>query len=304
MRLRKDFPEVLHLNATVEGEPRQLCIFGEDYAEIGPYLTPRLLLDRIADWLARAAVEELHLPDQPLEPFLLSADQIIFDKEIFEADADQQPLITVIQFSERPLVYRAVRLPAEPSPAKKPSASLHLVLPLSCPPWHSPAYSPASPEPPEFIEVFRVAGLDIEGEARKLLKRLYDLKKFEEFRKCYLLPIIRLPKTRTEHGPVETTEWWACLIAVHIEELVVKLGLGNWAEGKLGILIGQHQSSDLDKIPVRPLQATLSLSKQFAQRLSGNPLDDPKVVAIGAGSLGSQVILNLRATRMGELVDH
>jgi len=70
--LRKDFPEVPHLNATAEGEPRQLCIFGEDYAEIGPYLTPRLLLDRIADWLARAAIEELHLNNQPLEPFMLS----------------------------------------------------------------------------------------------------------------------------------------------------------------------------------------------------------------------------------------
>lgn len=291
--LRKDFPEVLHLNATAAGEPRQLCIFGEDYAEIGPYLTPRLLLDRIADWLARAAVEELHLPGQPLEPFLLSADQIIFDKEVFEADADQQPLITVVQFSEHPLVYRAVSLPADSGPGKKTFGPLHLVLPLSCPPWHSRLIHRLPRNLSEFIEVFRAAGLDIEGEARKLLKRLYDLKKFEEFRKHYLLPIIRLPKTRAEHGPVETTEWWACLVAVHIEELVVKLGLGNWTGGSFGVLIGQLQSSDLDTIPVHPLRATLSLSKEFAQRLSGNPLDDPKVVAIGAGSLGSQVILNL-----------
>lgn len=291
--LRKDFPEVLHLNATAEGEPRQLCIFSEDYAEIGPYLTPRLLLDRIADWLARAAVEELHLTNQPLEPFLLSADQIIFDKEIFEAEADQQPIISVIQFSEHPLVYRAIRLAADFTPAKKSSAPLHLALPLSCSPWHARLIRRVPTNLAQLVATFRAAQLDIETEARRLLRRLYDLGKLEEFRKHYVLPIIRLPKTRTERGPVETTEWWACLIKAQIEELAVKFGFGSWAGEEFGIHIGQIQSSDLENVPVLPLQATAALSKEFAQRLSGNPPDDPKVVAIGAGSLGSQVILNL-----------
>jgi proteasome lid subunit RPN8/RPN11 len=291
--LRKDFPEVLHLNATAEGEPRQLCIFSEDYAEIGPYLTPRLLLDRVADWLARAAVEKLHLTTQPLEPFLLSADQIIFDKEIFEADADQQPLIAVFQFSEHPLVYRAVRLNADSAPAKSDSAHLYLALPLSCPPWHARLIRRVPTNLAELVATFRAAQLDIENEARQLLHRLYDLDRLEDFRKHYLLPIIRLPKIRREHGPVETTEWWACLIGAQVEELAIKLGFGSWTEGKFGTHIGPIQSSDLEKVPVLPLQATVSLSKEFAQRLSGNSPDDPKVVAIGAGSLGSQVILNL-----------
>ena len=97
--LRHDFPDTLHLNLTPKGEPKQLCIFEEDYREVKARLTPRLLLDRIADWLARAAVEELHLSDQPLEPFLLASDRLIFDRDAVISSCESQPLFCVERIS-------------------------------------------------------------------------------------------------------------------------------------------------------------------------------------------------------------
>ena len=93
--LRKDFPETPHQNLTPLGEPKGLCLFEEEYRDIKPQLTPQMLLQQIADWFRRAAVEKLHLSDQPLEPLLLSLGRIIFDPDIFEIDEQKQALIVV-----------------------------------------------------------------------------------------------------------------------------------------------------------------------------------------------------------------
>ena len=132
--LRRDFPEVLHLNLSPEGEPKEPCIFEEDYREVRAWLTPRLLLDRIADWLARAATEELHLLDQPLEPFILTADRIIFDREIFEANEQGPPIIVVCLWRNTPLSSVLTPCPATsilPSSRRMPRSILFSPLPHS-----------------------------------------------------------------------------------------------------------------------------------------------------------------------------
>ncbi len=118
--------------------------------------------------------------------------------------------------------------------------------------------------------------------------------------------LIRLPKMRNENGPIESHEYWAFLISDTIEGLAIKLGTHGKQEGQLGRLIEPFVTSKLDEVFVMPLKPTFSLSKELAKLLSGLTLEDKQIVAIGAGALGSQAILNLAKQGFGvwHIIDH
>ena len=69
--LRDNFPNTIHRNIVPEGFSASLCLYEDPWEEISPFITPELFIERIREWLHRAAIEELHLGNQPLEPFLI-----------------------------------------------------------------------------------------------------------------------------------------------------------------------------------------------------------------------------------------
>jgi len=75
--LRLDFPRkcVMHLNLVPASEPASLCLFSEPWAELRLRLTAIGLIERIRWWIAKSATLELHRPDQALEPFVLGPGQ-------------------------------------------------------------------------------------------------------------------------------------------------------------------------------------------------------------------------------------
>lgn len=82
LALRKNFPRnLLHVNLTEDNVPISLCLF-ENYEEDRLILTPERLVQKIFEWLRRAALGELHLQDQPLEPFLLNPLVVIVGNEV------------------------------------------------------------------------------------------------------------------------------------------------------------------------------------------------------------------------------
>lgn len=300
--LRYDFPDTLHLNLTPKGEPKQLCIFEEDFREVKARLTPRILLDRIADWLARAAVEKLHLSDQALEPFLLTSDRIIFSRDAIFSSGESQPLFCVERISENPNILRATKLPDDIDPRKlRSDIPFHLVLPLAAAPWHSRLINHQPTNFADLADLLSHVEVDIKSEASDLIRRVHDDDKLALFQRHHLIPIIHLPKTRTRGGPVESSEWWSFIVDCTIEELAVRLGVMAKHDGRLVPFVGGSQAeSDLDQIPVVALRPTFALTKRFARLLSGGNSNSPKLLAVGAGSLGSQVTLNLARQGFGE----
>ncbi len=107
LALRKDFPETLHQNLVGKGNPKSLCLFEEAYYDVKSRLTPKILLYRIGDWLARAAVGELHLSDQPIEPLLLTDSRIFFDPKLFERDETSSSLFIFRRLCDKPLLLKA-----------------------------------------------------------------------------------------------------------------------------------------------------------------------------------------------------
>lgn len=306
--LRKGFPDTPHQNLTLQGEPKDLCLFEQDYQEIKAQLTPVMLLQRIAYWLARAAVEELHLSDQPLEPLLPSSDRIIFDQDVFESDLGQRSVIVVRLLSDAPFLLRAHRLPEDFELTKLRDDTRYLLLPLTAPPWHSRLLNHLPETLQQLNDLVVKLQIDVEQEIRAFIRGLHASSGLDVFGEYQLIVLLKLPKTRTEDGPVESTEWWAFLILASIEDLAIRLGIMGKVDSELGlgIILGPPQSKALDTVSVAPLRPTFSLSKSFARELSGLPEDDPNIVAIGAGALGSQVILNLARQGFGTwtVVDH
>ncbi len=82
--LREDFPETIHQNLVSLGSPAWLCLYEDPWVDISDTITPELFIERIREWLKRAAINELHLHDQPLEPYLITKEKIIISEDILQ----------------------------------------------------------------------------------------------------------------------------------------------------------------------------------------------------------------------------
>jgi hypothetical protein len=298
LALRKNFPETLHQNLVKRGSPKSLCLFEETYPEVRLWLTPEMLLQRIANWLARAAVEELHQDNQPIEPLLLTRNRIIFDPKIFDLQKRDKQEIVVFSYSEDPLLLRAVSVDNIPNDLRKKSLVL---FPIDAPPCHSRIieYSPENFE--ELSALLNKLQVDLESLVREFVKDLLQSSNSKAYLDKKVIILLRLPKTRTQDGPVEgIPEFWSFWVSATVEELSIQLGIRAKQGKELGILLGPSISSDLDKIKVLPLKPTYALDEQFARLLSGVQESSQEVVAIGAGALGSQAILNLARQGFGK----
>jgi hypothetical protein len=65
--LRKDFPQIIHLNVVDSGEPASLCLYDKPWASIRRSWTPEKFLQNILDWLEKSSKRQLHQADQPVE---------------------------------------------------------------------------------------------------------------------------------------------------------------------------------------------------------------------------------------------
>lgn len=67
--VRDDFPVVPHLNVHEDNIQKSLCYSDLGYHEIRHKLNGRFLLMCIESWFRNTSMNQLHRPDQPLEPF-------------------------------------------------------------------------------------------------------------------------------------------------------------------------------------------------------------------------------------------
>ncbi|MBN1430615.1 MAG: ThiF family adenylyltransferase [Anaerolineae bacterium] len=295
--LRRSFPETLHQNLTPLGGPKSLCLFEEPYIELQAQLTPARLLQRISEWLRRAGTEELHLAEQPLEPLLLTMDRIIFDREALKTLHKQETLTVVIPLAEKPLLLHALQIPVSHPQKDILEQASYLMLSLTARPWHSRSISHQPQNLQQLVQLLQNLDIKAEDAIRLFIKGLAN---WELFQKYKLILMLELPKTRTENGPVENSEWWAFLIHLTLGELGVKLGCMAKQDGRVVQFLGKAQSQDLDSVSVLPLRPTYALSRTLAQQMAGiGGIEDAHILTIGAGALGSQVVLNLARQGVG-----
>jgi integrative and conjugative element protein (TIGR02256 family) len=296
LALRPDFPRnISHLNLRLPGSPVSLCLSDQPYEEAKAHWSAAGLIAATREWLSLTARGELHLDDQPLEPFVMGFQaHLIIPQQLLTRDQELPNLLYGYQ-----------------SPGQIGSSASRPVYQL----FEQPIGGPVGP--PQFSAALLISPPRLHGvihSAPRTLADLHALLRNENFHLLDLLKdrlnvwkgnvqcldthpilLIGIPAIRHAGGPVEQPELWAFLLEATVSQIGERLDLWQVQDGKLGIVLRPDTSRSGDDVGVSLLNPHLTLSRIRASQLNGASewLDPGVVVAVGAGALGSQVLINL-----------
>ena len=298
--LREDFPQVPHLNWAPSGEPKDLCLYEDRWSEVRLGWTGAGFLRHLVDWLSRTATGELHGADQALEPFLFeSANVLVFPETVFGGSESETPFVAVVvqQREGWPCTIKLLEVGHDEPPEE--SRRMYCVAVEG-----EPTAQGAMREGPENLmdlsSVLRDVGVNLWESLGGRLKLWYSGGQHPRDGDGVVV-IVRLPRRRDACGPVETVDHLAFEMGP-IREVGVAVGSVG-AEGAMqplrplvGGAVDEGMARLVRVLPMRPIKC---LDRRLARGVSGlDPEgDEPRVVLVGVGALGSQIHGNL--SRMG-----
>ena len=299
LALRTEFPHVPHLYCSSAGEPRMLCLYEDPWAEVRLRWTGAGFLRDIAQWLSRTAVGELHGSDQPLEPFLLGGlDVVVVPEAVIAGEPRPGGYVAtaVAERPDRPVTYKLEAVDKKQSPDAN---RLYVVVVEGQPTVHG-----AMHENPRnlmnLVDTLAGAGITLLNVLVGELKRLYEGERIPRDDDG-LMVLVKLPLQRQSCGPIEQVQY--CAFAMRpIRETAIATGrfaASGPRDRLVWLLQSQFNPERARAVPVHVLRTERALDRAAAKFFSGmDPaLDDPKIVLVGAGALGSQLYDHL--SRMG-----
>lgn len=300
LAMRPDFPKAPHQNLTDEEHPRSLCLYDQPWSTLRMRWTPARFVERVREWLALTARGELHGDDQPLEPMLLDWEsRLVIPAGAFR-DLKEGTFVRLLVevASTEPRGGVIVARTLDESPRDSTSARFVATL-LKCKPQEHGVIR-RTPKTLDDLHTFATAaGLDLKRELQILLKSWRAKKDIYDAR---LIILLWLPKTRNAGADVEDSDLWAFANHLTIRELGNLLGA--WAlDGKsvLPLFGDQPPAADCSAAKLSLLNPQWTLTPKSAARANGlNDAVDEKLVAVGAGALGSQVLMNLARCGFGQ----
>ncbi len=307
LSLRADFPSVPHLNLRHQELPRSLCLYDERFRDLKKTWTAARFIERIREWLSLTAKGRLHQDDQPLEPLFFAADHIILPDDLFD---DEQSLserlsIELIRYPSEKFVCILTKTPPQaPAPAKPP-AGVKKAPPLEfvatafrCAPQSHGVIRKQPANLQDLHEILAEVGTDFLAELRTRVKAWEP---DEATLSARIILIISFPKTRQVEGSVEATDVWTFLTSCTLRELGREIGVWDLSGQRRGQLLTTDESRRGDAVGLNLLHSHFSLSRRRAALLNRQRSHfDKKIVGVGAGALGSQVVLNLVRSAFGE----
>lgn len=291
LSLREDFPDTLHQNWSPAEAPCSLCVDDRPWQEARLTYSARELLSRIRLWLAKAARGELEDAAQPLDPFFFrSSLSIIAPPSVFARPDGAQ--LAAFQHPTNPAM-----IVAEPAANSTGNFS---VIAFAVP---AQAMTRRMQSPPTTIaalaDVMAEMGLDLIAYLRDRLREWAGTSTQKAHRFGTRLAIlIDFPMTsaggQTVHDP---------------RAFITVSSIGKIGEA-LGVLIGASKAADDDTgfvpaIPpdftlrgaseqIVPAEVYLTFTRSMATAIAGRQVEDlRRAVLVGAGSLGSQMAINL-----------
>ena len=297
LSLRKDFPiGLVHTSFEQGVDGRYLCIWEENWHDLGRTLTPQALVERIRDWFARTAKGELHQLGQPLEPLIPAVSDTLVIPTGSPSAAwhitnsikhNESWTITVDNNSQQD--------------AKVPPFPLFA---LELPPQVHGALH-ARPENLETLrQLVESMGIDFANALGEWLAEAEQLKANDR----RPLILVNIPKLRNASNQVEAWENWAFLPIASLGELGETLGRTFSGEGNTSSLrIISTAPESLKEVILIGWRVVQRLDRAAARKFSGNTaLTDRKLVAVGAGAIGSNVIVNTMRAGVGtwEIIDN
>ena len=297
--LRDDFPMVPHLNLMPSELPRCLCLYEVSYRHQKRHWTAPKFIEDIRRWLSLTAQGQLHEEDQALEPMIPNSPiPIILPTDYIEAKSDAPTKLIISGIDEDGKI--TALFARKGSEQIKPwSAGGHLGLALTCPPQKHGVIRHQPNNLADLHELCSGTGFDLQ---RTVETFLLDIRQNANSLDYPLIVIMQFPKIRYQGGPVEALDQYAFLIHHTVRQLGEELGLWETAPGSQqpGLLIQRDVSLKGQGIDLCLLNVHFQMARQQAALMNGfSEKNDIKTVAIGAGALGSQVIMNLARAGFG-----
>jgi integrative and conjugative element protein (TIGR02256 family) len=294
LALRANFPQVPHLNLGDQNAPRSLCLYDQPWSEVRSHWTAAAFIETIRWWLAQTAKGRLHAEDQRLEPLILGVtDSIVLPHELFESDVGAHAeclAVKIIDESHGCRVLATRRLGGELTDGEWLAIAAVVV---GAPQVHGIIrHKPQTVE--ELHDLVSAAHIDLLSQLRGALWK-WSEQQTDETRATFLgarlILIAALPKARRESTAPEENEVWAFLTRQSVADVGADVGAWDIHNGKTGRLLQPPPDKVGRNTPLDVLCPQLTLSRGAAARCNG--LEEPvgtRIVAIGAGALGSQVI--------------
>jgi hypothetical protein len=298
--LRDDFPIVPHLNLMPKEFPRSLCLYEESYRQQKRYWTAPKFVEDIRRWLSLTAQGRLHDDDQPLEPMILNSHiPIILSEDLLELGTEgvMKLIISGIGEGDKITALTAKKGIEEIPPWK---AGGHLGLVLTCP---SQQHGTIRHQPSNLTELHELCagiGFDLQKAVEAFL---LDIRQDTNALDYPMILVMQFPKLRHQGGAVEALDRYAFWIRNNLRQIGEDLGLWQSVTSLQhpGVLIQRDLNRKGQKIDLFLLNVHFQLSRKQAAIINGfNQENNIKIVAIGAGALGSQIITNLTRAGFGK----
>ena len=301
--LREDFPNVPHVNLTAEEFPRNLCLYDTSYDEVKLHWTSASFIGRIRWWLAETAKGKLHGDDQPLEPLLFAAPGTIVlpakYAKIGGVSASELIYVSAISTDLNDSFF----IVSDSATANSDGRVKAFGVILNYPPQVHGIIRHKPPHLAALAEMLDNPSLELLSELRSQLEVFLDPEENspESLLNAKFILISSFPKKRQAGSSIEATDIYAFISGSTVEEVGVAIGLWERVENGLGRLLPPPDGMDGSDILIETLNTVFEFNQGLAAIANGI-IDRPKtnIAAIGAGALGSQLIMNAARAGIGE----
>ncbi|MDO9528118.1 MAG: ThiF family adenylyltransferase [Syntrophales bacterium] len=302
--LRKDFPNLPHLNLTYKDAPKSLCLF--DVPAMDKIYNESLLhfIIRVKQWLDRAASGELHLDVQAMEPFIMGGlGHFVFDSETWER------IISCSSDYELYLSRPAVTTRKDNHYVEVCSADIGKKGPQTPFAFLTMKGNPTSDQcinylPKNYLELHdlldKKIAINLDEEIFNFISTIYGKGLSKKYHDKSLIIIICIPRLNLEGMPVDHEIVVFQLLPSNVLTIGKALGCIHEIKRKnetIHVLENNinRKKEELEKVVPVPFSVIRPFSQKLAKEMAGitENISDITISAVGLGALGSQVVLNL-----------
>lgn len=288
---REDFPlNLVHTNFEPGVNGRALCIWEENWHDLRRGLTAQALVERIRNWFTRTAAGTLHQAGQVLEPLIpVAANTLIIP-------AGSPPATWHVASVSKRGGTLTVIVDREPPEDVKELLQFPIFT-LQLPPQVHGALRSWPHTLEELRQLVEPMGMNF-GQA--FSDWLVEPAQLQDSQRRPLL-IVTLPKQRDAREPVEAWETWAFTTTAMLGELGEALGRSFSGEGQVSSRrIPAAPPAQLPAVGLMGWRVVQRLDRAAARLFAGNPAtSDRTLVAVGAGAIGSNVIVGTMRAGVG-----
>lgn len=291
LALRDAFPHTMHQNGVPPGMPFSLCIDDRPWSEARLTHTPAELSRLIQVWLAKAARGELHDAAQPPDPLFYGSDMsLVLPRSVFEAGTAAAEFAGFMH-AENPglVIVRPLN--------QNPQGGVHLtVMAFALRPQAMTSIRHLPQTLDGLAQELAPSGLSLLDEIKERLKAWTGIAGEGARRMAGRLAIVVALPVAVDGGRT-ANDFRAFVTQNTAGEIGVLLGVlhennSNVGKGYVRAVIESPIAGA--SLPVIPAQVHLAFDRNLAASISGTAAADRrKAVLIGAGSLGSQLGMDL-----------